>query len=146
MLPTPLSPAALGKRFTSQLCSRRRLQPLLLTRLNRSLHRCRRLSRCCSRLLGREGGAEQRRERDVRLGAEVDQPCAPLRPRLASQLNRELRVRLRVLVVTATRVVVHDPRPACAADADRVEGAVALPRDRHTGERNAVRKSSSFTR
>ena len=32
-MPTPLSPAALGKRFTSQLCSRRRLQPLLLTRL-----------------------------------------------------------------------------------------------------------------
>ena len=32
------------------------------------------------------------------------------RHRLASQLRRELRVRLRVLVVTATRVVVHDPR------------------------------------
>ena len=128
MLPTPLSPAALGKRFTSQLCSRRRLQPLLLTRLNRSLHRCRRLSRCC-RLLGREGGAEQRRERVVRL--VVRRLNLVRRPRLASQLNRELRVRLRVLVVTATRVVVHDPRPACAADADRVEGAVALPRDRH---------------
>ena len=70
------------------------------------------------------------------------------RHRLASQLRRELRVRLRVLVVTSTRVVVHGPRPACAAEADRVEGAVALPRDRQsvTGERNAVRKSSSFLR
>ena len=38
---TPLSPAALGKRFPSQLCSSRRFQPPLLPRLNRSLHRCR---------------------------------------------------------------------------------------------------------
>jgi hypothetical protein len=91
-MPTPLSPAALGKRFTSQLRSRRRLQPLLLTRLNRSLYRCRRLSRCC-RLLGREGGAEQRRERDVRLGAEVE-PCAPLRPTPSARRRRDPSSRL----------------------------------------------------
>jgi hypothetical protein len=46
--------------------------------------------------------------------------------------SRAPRSAARVLVVTATRVVVHDPRPACAAEADRVhEGAVALPRDHH---------------
>ena len=31
-------------------------------------------------------------------------------------------------------VALPRDRPACAADADRVEGAVALPRDRHTRE------------
>ena len=80
--------------------------------------------------LDRVDGAVQRRELDVLLDADVE-PGAPLRQRLATQLPRELRVRLRVLVVTSKRVVVHEPRPACAANLDRVVGAVAPARDLH---------------
>ena len=49
---------------------------------------------------------------------------------------RELRIGLRVLVVTLQRVVVQNPQPACAAEADRAEATVAPLRDLHgRGER-----------
>ena len=50
---------------------------------------------------------------------------------------RELRIGLRVLVVTSyQRVVVQNPQPACVAEADRAEATVAPLRDLHgRGER-----------
>ena len=49
---------------------------------------------------------------------------------------RELRIGLRVLVVTLQRVVVQNPQPACTAEADRAEATVAPLRDLHgRGER-----------